>query len=337
MPGTKKSRRVTIDDVARSAGVSRQTVSRAINDKGEIDPETRRRVLQVAQEMGYRPSRFARGMVRQDVTTLGLIIADVLNPFFPEVVSGVLEAADERGWQVVVYATGSELDKELAVAESVPNHVDACVGFLLHTGAIDKIAASGIPFVLLDRGGRAPAVPGVDIDFASGIRQGLDHLMEQGHRRIAMIDDHAHARPGTHNARRELYLAFAAEHGLPVDETWIQPAVNSVDGGAAAMDELLAAHPDVTAVFAYNDHIAIGAMRRAMRLGLAVPGNCAFLGFDGLAIGELVDPPLTTIHIDKRRLGHLAVDQVAAVMTAPQGSGVEAMTIDPRLVVRLST
>ncbi|WP_377267327.1 LacI family DNA-binding transcriptional regulator [Peterkaempfera sp. SMS 1(5)a] len=108
MSTTNRPRRVTIDDVARSTGVSRQTVSRAINDKPEIDPATRQRILSVAQEMGYRPSRFARGMVRQSTTTLGLVIADVLNPFFPEVVAGVLEAADARGWQVVIYTTASQ-------------------------------------------------------------------------------------------------------------------------------------------------------------------------------------------------------------------------------------
>ncbi|WP_205315775.1 LacI family DNA-binding transcriptional regulator [Nonomuraea lactucae] len=335
MPTTNRPRRVTIDDVARAARVSRQTVSRAINDKSEIDPETRRRVLQVAQEMGYRPSRFARGMVRQDVTTLGLIIADVLNPFFPEVVDGVLEAADGRGWQVVVYATGSERAKELAVAEAVPKHVDACVGFILHEEAIRTIASSGIPFAVLDRRGRDLAVAGVDIDFRDGIRQGLDHLTERGHRRIAMIDDRAHALSGAPHARRAAYLAYARDHGLPVGERWIQPADNSTEGGAAAMDALLAEHPDVTAVFAYNDLIAIGAMRQAMKRGREVPGDCAFLGFDGLALGELVDPMLTTLYIDKRRFGKLAVEQVATLMTEP-GEVMDAV-IRPELVVRRST
>lgn len=335
VPTTRKPRRVTIDDVARSAGVSRQTVSRAINDKSEIDPETRRRILQIAQEMGYRPSRFARGMVRQGVTTVGLVIADVLNPFFPEVVAGVLEAADERGWQVVVYATQSELGKELAAAENVLNQVDACVGFLLHEAAVQKIAASGLPFVLLDRRGRFPEMSGVDLDFPGGVRQGVDHLIGRGHTRIAMIDDREHVLSGLPNARREGYLQCARQHALPVDEGWVQLADNSIDGGAQAMDALLAAHPDLTAVVAYNDFMAIGAMRRAIARGMAVPGDCAFVGFDGLALGELVDPALTTVHIDKRRLGKLAVEQVTTLIANPN-ERVETI-IHPELVIRLST
>lgn len=335
MSATQNRRRVTIDDVARLAGVSRQTVSRAINDKPEIDPETRARILRLAQEIGYRPSRFARGMVRQDVTTLGLIIADVLNPFFPEVTAGVLDAAEERGWQVVVYTTGSRLDKERSVAETVPAQVDACVGFLSDAEAIARITGSGVPFVLLAEEGRLPSVPGVSIDFGAGVLQGMDHLVARGHTRIAMIDDRAHASRRAVDARRDMYLSFAARRGLPVDESWVLPAENSIEGGAAAADTLLERLPGATAVFAYNDLIAIGAMRRALALGLAVPGDLAVVGFDGLTLGELVDPALTTLHVDKRRLGRLAVEQVAALVSGPAGPLETVVT--PELIIRSST
>lgn len=333
-------RRVTINDVARATGVSRQTVSRAINDKSEIDPATRARVLDVAQQMGYRPSRFARGMIRPGVTTLGLIIADVLNPFFPEVVAGVLEAADLRGWQVVVYSTGSDPAKEPALAETVTEQADACVAFLADPDAIDRIAASGLPFVLLDKDGRAPAVAGVQIDFGSGVRQALQHLRERGHREVAMLDDAAHRGPGLHldglrDPRRDLFPVVAAELGLRVDRASIHPAANSVEGGGIAIQELLARRPEVTAVFCYNDLIAIGAVRQAMRSGRSVPGDLAAVGFDGLALGELVDPPLTTVHIDKRRLGHLAVQEAETLMGGSH-EVIEAV-VTPRLIIRSTT
>jgi LacI family transcriptional regulator len=107
--GPGAARRVTLRDVARLAGVSHQTVSRAINDKGEIDPETRRRVLDAARQLRYRPSRFARGLVRPGATTLGLIVPDVVNPFFPELIAGVIDAAERRGWQVVVSSTQDDV------------------------------------------------------------------------------------------------------------------------------------------------------------------------------------------------------------------------------------
>ncbi|GHJ42055.1 LacI family DNA-binding transcriptional regulator [Streptomyces sp. TS71-3] len=335
MSTTNRPRRITIDDVARTTGVSRQTVSRAINDKPEIDPATRQRILTAAQEMGYRPSRFARGMVRQSTTTLGLVIADVLNPFFPEVVAGVLEAADARGWQVVIYTTSSRLSREQEIAETVVDHVDACVAFLLDTAAIGRVAGSGMPFVLLGNEDRPVDVPTIRIDFGSGIRQAFDHLIARGHRRIAMIDDRDRAESEAPDVRSGLFTQVALECGLEVDPRWRQLAGNSMQGGAAAMERLLETAPEVTAVVSYNDMIAIGAMRHALARGRDVPGDCAFVGFDGLALGELVDPPLTTLAIDKRRLGQAAVEQVAEQMAGTGGKGETA--IRTQLVVREST
>ena len=336
MATTNRPRRVTIDDVARSAGVSRQTVSRAINDKPEIDPATRQRILAAAQQMGYRPSRFARGMVRQSTTTLGLVIADVLNPFFPEVVAGVLEAADARGWQVVIYTTGSQTGREQRIAQTVADHVDACVAFLLDSAAIARVAESGIPFVLLGNEDRPVQAATVRIDFAAGIRQAFDHLLAHGHRRIAMIDDRDRAESGTNDVRGTLFTEVAAEFALPVEPHWRQLAGNSVQGGAAAMERLLETAPEVTAVVSYNDMIAIGAMRHALARGRAVPGELAFVGFDGLALGELVDPPLTTLSIDKRRLGQAAVERVADQLAGTAG-GMADTVIPTELVVRGST
>lgn len=332
---TNGPRRVTIDDVARLTGVSRQTVSRAINDKPQIDSATKQRILTAAKELGYRPSRFARGMVRQSTTTLGLVIADVLNPFFPEVVAGVLEAADARGWHVVIYTTASELSKEREVAETVVDHVDACVAFMLDSAAITRVAGSGMPFVLLGNEDRPTQLSTVRIDFDSGIRQAFDHLVAKGHRNIAMIDDRDRAKSGAPDIRSGLFTAVAAEYGLRIEPHWRQPSSNSIQGGAAAMERLLETAPEVTAVVSYNDMIAIGAMRHARARGLAVPGDRAFVGFDGLALGELVDPPLTTLHIDKRRLGQAAVEQAAAQM--PGGGGMADTLIRTQLVVRDST
>jgi len=327
-------RRATIHDVAQLAGVSRQTVSRAVNDKGEIDPATKERVLEVARLLDYRPSRFARGLVRKGAVTAGLVLPDLMNPFFPEVAAGVLEAAEERGWQVVVWDSRTDENRELQALDKFSHQADAVVGYFKNPDDVLAQHLGGVPTVVLERGPHQTRFGAVGIDAAAGVAQGIAHLVRAGHRRIGMLDGDRIDAPAP---RREAFLAAARQHGLPVDGSWVVPAPeHSVAGGEAAMAQLLDARPELTAVFGFNDLIAVGAMRTARRRGLRVPDDLAVLGFDGLALGELVEPALTTLHIDKRRLGRLAVEQVARLSTGQEPlTGAEAWVI-PQLVVRAS-
>ncbi|TDB76442.1 LacI family transcriptional regulator [Micromonospora sp. KC723] len=324
-------RRVTLRDVARVAGVSHQTVSRAINGKGEIDPETQRRVLDVARELRYRPSRFGRGLVRPDVVTVGLVVPDVVNPFFPEFVAGVIEAAGERDWQVVVASTENDRPRELALLRSLVRQVDALVAYVSHTDEELEPYVAGVPLVIVDRGLDSATYALVRVDTEAGIRAGLGHLIERGHTRIGMIDCVSTCEP---EVRRQTFLDVAHTHRLPVDEGWVVLGEQSTAGGGDAFETLRATHPDVTAILAFNDLVAIGAFQAARRLGVAVPAECALVGFDGLSIGELIDPPLTTIHLDKRRLGELAIHQVAQLLA---GELPPPALLSPRLVVRGTT
>ncbi|EEP72214.1 sugar-binding transcriptional regulator [Micromonospora sp. ATCC 39149] len=329
--GAQAGRRVTLRDVARVAGVSHQTVSRAINGKGEIDPETQRRVLDVARELRYRPSRFGRGLVRPDVVTIGLIVSDVVNPFFPEFIAGVIEAAGGRNWQVVVASTENDRLRELTLLKSLGQQVDALVGYLSHTDEELEPYVAGVPLVIVDRGVGSAAHALVQVDTKAGVRAGLEHLIERGHRRIGMIDCVSTCDP---MVRRQTFLDVAHAHRLPVDEGRIVLGEQSIAGGGDAFEMLRTAHPDVTAVLAFNDLVAIGAFQAARRLGVTVPAECALVGFDGLSIGELIDPPLTTIHLDKRRLGELAVHQVDQLLA---GELPPPALLSPHLVVRGTT
>jgi LacI family transcriptional regulator len=304
-------RRVTIHDVARSAGVSRQTVSRALNDKAEIDGSTKQRVLDAARELGYRPSRFARGLVRPDTTTIGLVVPDLLNPFFTEVASGALAAARSRGWHVVVYDTAGDAEQELATLRVIGTQVDAVVGYFSRSEEDLDRFTPGIPAVLIGREPRTPRFSGISIDGEDGVREAVAHLVGRGHRRIGMLDDDGREP----SVRQTWFRRAAAEHGIAVAPGWIARAAQTVDGGGAALASLLAAHPDVTAVFAFNDVIAIGALREARRFGLRVPDDLAVIGFDGLALGTLVDPELSSVAIDTRALGALAIEQTTRLVT----------------------
>ncbi|MFI5841681.1 LacI family DNA-binding transcriptional regulator [Catenuloplanes sp. NPDC051500] len=320
-------RRVTLKDVARLAGVSHQTVSRAINDKGEIDPETRRRVLDAARDLNYRPSRFGRGLVRPGATTLGLIVSDVMNPFFPELIAGVIEAAEERGWQVLISSTQDDETREPDLIRTLGAQVDVIVGYLSSPDATLVTALEGLPLVVMGRPVREPAFGVVEADMAAGVQAAVAHLASRGHRVIGMID----CTGGTDHDRRPPFLAAAAAHGLTVPDGAIVDAVQAVESGEDAFTRLRAARPEVTAVFTFNDLLALGAYRAARRLGVTIPGDCAVVGFDGLPIGELIDPPLTSVSLDKRRMGAVAVAEAARLLAGePPGRTV----LPVELVVR---
>jgi LacI family transcriptional regulator len=304
--------------VARLAGVSHQTVSRAINDKGEIDPQTRRRVLEAARELRYRPSRFARGLVRPGTTTIGLIVPDVVNPFFPELIAGVIGAADKQGWQVLISSTQDDQTREPQLLRSLAGQVDALAGYLFQPDDVVAAAVEGVPLVIMSRRPEHQAFGGVDIDTETGVRAAVRHLVARGHRRIGMIDCPAAECPD----RRRFFLAEAAAQGLAVPGEAIADVEQSTAGGEAGFARLHQAYAGLTAVFAFNDLVASGAYRAARALGRSVPGDLALIGFDGLSLGELLDPPLTTIYIDKRRMGELAVEQARLLLAgeSPQPS-----------------
>lgn len=311
--------------------MSHQTVSRAINGKGEIDPGTQQRVLDVARQLRYRPSRFGRGLVRPDVVSVGLIVPDVVNPFFPEFVAGVIAAADERDWQVLVASTENDRSRELAMVRSLGQQVDALVGYISHPDAQLEPYVGTVPLVVVDRGLDSSNHALVHIDTAAGIRAGMQHLIDRGHRRIGMIDCECVSAP---MLRRHTFLEVVGEHALPVDEGWVVMGEQSPAGGAAAFEALYAARPDLTAVVAFNDLVAIGALRAARRLGVQVPDDCALVGYDGLSVVDLVDPPLTTLHLDKRRLGELAIHQVGQLLA---GELPPPIVLTPTLTVRGTT
>ncbi|MEU9288540.1 LacI family DNA-binding transcriptional regulator [Streptomyces sp. NPDC048275] len=325
------SRRVTIDDVARTAGVSRQTVSRALNDKGEIGVSTKQRVLDAALALGYRPSRFARGLVRQDAISVGLVIPDLLNPFFTEVAAAALDAARARGWNVVVYDTGDRIEEEQGTLEVIASQVDAVVGYL--SGPEDEIdkLTRGLPVVLIDREHRTERFSSIRIDGEGGVHAAIRHLVDSGHRHIGMLD---HAGRSAPSIRHDWFVSAMSACGLNPGP--VSRADQSVEGGESALRELLADHPDVTAVFAFNDIVAIGALRAARRLGRQVPQDLAVVGFDGLRLGALIEPPLSTVALDTRGLGALAVEQTARLLEASPPLSPDELVVTAELRLRES-
>lgn len=333
-PASAGLRRATIHDVARLAGVSRQTVSRAVNDKAEIDPATKERILDAVRMLGYRPSRFARGLVRRDSITVGLAAHDLTNPYWPEVAVGVLKAAEQRDWHLLVSESRADVEREHKMLEVLSHQADAIIGQFLSSDRDLARHSAGIPLVLLERDPGQSQFASVGIDVTTALMEGVGHLVRAGHKRIGMLDGAPVDRP---SPRRVHFHAAMRAHGLSDGPAWVAACPeHTVQAGEEAMARLLDAQPSMTAVFGFNDLIAIGAMRTARRRGLRVPDDMAVLGFDGLGVGDLVEPPLTTLVIDKRTLGGLAVDQIARILAGnPPSTGADAW-VKPQLLVRES-
>jgi LacI family transcriptional regulator len=333
MPDSTRARRPTIRDVARAAGVSYQTVSRAINDAPGIDQGTKRRVLEVAGALGYRPSRLARSLVTRRTETIGLAVNDLTNPFFAHVAQAVLESARTIGHQTMVLPTPWNGPGEEAALDALVSHsVDGIVAFLDHVpdGRLQEVAEH-LPLVLVNRWTPPPGIPALNVDLAGGTRQAVEHLLELGHRRVGMAD----GTPAwnTADARHGTFL-----HGFGVDDSWTARDEPSADGGRRAADALLARHPDLTAIFAFNDVMAAGVLDALRRAGRRVPGDCAVIGFDGTQLCGLLQPPLSTVAVDFGELGRRATAIVGRWLADGREAALPlAGHLATRLLVREST
>jgi LacI family transcriptional regulator len=283
------------------------TVSRVINDSERVSPETRRRVEQAISELGYVPSRLARGLSRQRTGTLSVIVPDVANPFFTAVVRAAEEVARRADYHVILCDTRADLSVERDVIEELIAHrvegvVIAPVSDRSATH-LRRLAEFGVPFVLIDR-----TVPGVDCDVvlgdsSGGARRLVEHLISLGHRRIGFIvesDDVSTARD-----RRRGYEAALNAAGIPLDPALIAHAAPDPSGGSAGMARLLELEERPTAVFTVNNLVALGAIEAVRAAGLDVPDNVALVCFDDIEFASRLYPFLTAMEQPAQTFGTL--------------------------------
>ena len=330
------SKRVTIQDVAAAAGVSRQTVSRAINNRGEIRPETRTEILRIAEEMDYRPSSIARGLATQRTGTLGLVVPDVANPFFAEVARGAEHEAYAAGYNVFLCNTDEEPQREIAVLRSLEEkRVD---GVMLCSSRLDdntlhKSLIRHASVVLVNRRLNGYEFGCVLIDDEQGGKTITGHLLNAGHRAVGFLTGPPASRSGQN--RIAGYRAAMVEAGIVYDPDWMRPCPPSVEGGHEVARALLSDHPEITALFCYNDLVAIGALQASQDLELAIPDALAIVGFDDIPLAALVTPPLTTCHVSRYEMG---VQAMKMLLERVNGCTTECQQIllQPELVIRAS-
>jgi LacI family transcriptional regulator len=337
--GFKMNRkRVTIEDVARAAGVSRQTVSRAINNRGEISPETRARVLSIAEEMGYRPSGIARGLATQRTRTIGLVVPDNANPFFSEVARGAEHVAYAEGYNVFLCNTDEDQQRERAVLQSLEEkRVDGLVlcSSRLPEDELRAIVAHHPAVVLVNRRLGSDDVGMVLIDDEMGGRMATQHLLQAGHRAVGFLAGPPASHSGQQRAKG--YRAALVAAGLPDDPDQIRHCPPMVEGGREAARELLIARPELTALFCFNDLVAVGALQACADLGRAVPDDIAIVGFDDIPLAALVTPSLSTCHVSRHNLGAQAMHLLLNRISGRLDEECKEIVLRPELVVRDST
>ncbi len=307
-------------DVAQKAQVSIKTVSRVVNKQGEVAAETRQRVLTAIEELGYRPSKVARALVTRRTDTFGLILSDITNPFFSELACGVLNAAQAKGYDVFLCNSGARVDAEMRALYSLVDHnVDGVIIFpsWRNIERLKTFADRNRPLVVINRIlGEHPGIGRISTDNFRGAKLAVDYLVTKGHTAIGML---AGYNSSPHIMQRVKGFREALRgHGLPVVDEWITTCIPVVKHGARAARRLLTRHAQITALFAYNDLLALGAIQACQDLGRRVPEDCAIVGFDDIQLASLVTPALTTIHIDKFELGRQAVARLAQLLAEPE-------------------
>lgn len=312
-------RKLTIEDVAHAAGVSRQTVSRAINNKGEISPATKKRVLQAVKDLGYRPNRLAQGMVTQRTRTVGLIIPDILNPFFPEVARGVQDIAREHEYNVFLCNTDDdpEVEKKIfhsLVAQGVDGIID--LGCALTDNDLITFADTYHPIVMTNRFINHANINLLIVDNSHGAALAARHFIENQHVAVGMITNER-INSFSQVRRVQGFRDTLAAHGLPHDDGIMQVAPPTIAGGYRATQQLLTRQPHFTGIFAYNDLMALGAIRACHDMGLGIPEDISIIGFDDIHLASIASPSLTSVRVDKYAIGIKTMTRILAMLDKP--------------------
>ena len=351
----------TIADVARRARVSTATVSRVLAGHGRARQETRDRVFAAAHDLGYRPSGVARSLRQRATRTLGLIITDIENPFFPQLVRAVEDAARDHGYAILLCNAADDPERESGYLDLlVDRWVDGVVISASSLGGRHRewLADASLPIVLVNSTDQDIGLPTIASDNRAGGALAARHLVGLGHKRFGLL-----TAPPPRNIDGPDRLAGAREAlrsgGIPDDAIHVVTDDAGVGGGERAAIEILRRDPTVTAFVAYNDLMAIGAMRAIRAAGRRIPADISVVGFDDVDLAVYVDPPLTTISQSTAEMGHWAVDRLtreladrASARAAPnesEGNGAGPLVDSPadrapdhvvlpvRLVVRGST
>ena len=326
----------TIYDVSRLSGVSIATVSRAFSNPEMVREKTRQKVFEAAEVLHYSPNAIAQAMARQRTNKIAFLIckegATILDEFYAGICNGIMHAINQLDYELVI---STAADWDLAASNSKNKQVEGVIlGGNARPDMISELQSRKVAVVLVNN--RMPGfdLPCVVSDEYGGVRQALEHLISRGHGDIAMLA--GRVSPYILNERYRAFWEIAQAHGLPVDARHIKLCDPTVESAAEACLELLSREDRPTAIFGTNDAVAAGAMKAARRLGLRLPEDLAVTGLDDSSVCRMLEPELTSVHIDCRQMGELSVKMMQTLLAGEKA--VPQVTVVPtELQIRSST
>jgi DNA-binding LacI/PurR family transcriptional regulator len=330
---------VSIRDVAKRAGVCIATVSRAVNGHPKVDPKLAKRVWKAIEEVGYVPNPQARSLASGRSRMLGLIVSDITNPFFPELVKEFENAAVAQGYEVLIGSTDYDpVRTESLIRRMLQRNVDgvAVMTFGFEAGLTNQLADSEYPLVFIDAGPKLPNTRVLTVNKGEGIQEAVQHLAALGHRAIAFIS--GPLRLPSALVRRDAFLKSMAELGLKAPARHIVEGDHTMDGGMAAIERIISCAELPTAVVCSNDLTAIGVLHGLYETPYKVPADISVVGFDDIQLARFLLPALTTVRVSCKNLAAAAVEALRAGIEPDHPKAAQKeWQIPSHLVVRQST
>lgn len=329
---------VTIRDVAKAAGVSITTVSRALNGYSDVNLDTKRKIQEVAERLNYRPSQVARSLVMNRTRTIGLLISDFNREpggqfFMFDVLAGIHERLAMMGYDLTLVSTTTAQQRLISYLDlCTERRFDGVIvmGIRLDDPYVHEVVEAPLPSVVIDLPLISKHCAYVMTDNVNGARFAVRHLLDKGHRKIGFVNGHSQAavsidrRRGYEEALRSAGIAFA--------EDWVYEADFTLNGGARGLGALRERHPDMTAIFFASDLMAIGALRHCKERGISVPADLAIVGFDNIDLTEFVSPTVSTVAQPRFEMGTTATDLLIGMLDGNRAA--EGRMLSPELIVR---
>ncbi|WP_424814795.1 LacI family DNA-binding transcriptional regulator [Roseococcus sp. YIM B11640] len=329
--------RVTIRDVARLVGVSEATVSNALAGKPIVAAETKERVRRAATELGYQISPIARALRTGHSGTVGIVVSNLANPFYADLLLGISSVLTPLGYQTIICNTESREDlQEWHMTHLLRHMVDGILllSYSSRTEDTTRALKAGVPLVSFWRRTGGSETSFVGLDDAAGMRAALEHLWSLGHRRVGLLRAHLGSSPS--DAREAEFRRFLEEHGAPPAPGCVAEAEISIEGGREGTARMLTLPEPPTAVIATSDIMALGATVAAADRGLAVPGGLSVVGFEDTFVAALPQIQLTTVSVPRRELGVRAAEMLLERIAAPS-QPVRELVLQPGFVIRGTT